>query len=61
LGPRRALFGVVLPAAAIQAVTLVAAIWPSVQGILLTAEALCVFIVAMMLMPRLRAALTPPG
>jgi prepilin-type N-terminal cleavage/methylation domain-containing protein len=51
-----ALGGVVLPAAVIMAVTLVAAIWPSLQGILLTAEALVLFIVAMMLGPTIRAA-----
>lgn len=47
--------GVALPAAAIMAITLVAAIWPSLQGILLTVEALGFFIVVMMLMPRLQA------
>jgi hypothetical protein len=50
-----ALLGVVAPAAAILAITLVAAIWPSLQGILLTAEALACFIAAMMLGPRIRA------
>jgi hypothetical protein len=53
---RLALLGVVLPAAAILALTLVAAIAPRLQGILLTAEALAFFIVAMMLIPRLRPA-----
>jgi prepilin-type N-terminal cleavage/methylation domain-containing protein len=47
----RALFGIVLPAAAIMAVTLCAAIWPQMQGILLTGLALGFFIAAMMLMP----------
>jgi len=51
-----ALAGVVLPAAVILSLTLVAAIWPSLQGLLLTAEALGFFIVAMMLMPRVRIA-----
>lgn len=46
--------GVVLPAAAIMAVTLVATISPRLQGILLTAEALGFFIVVMMLMPKIR-------
>ena len=50
-----ALGGVVAPAAAILAITLVAAIWPSLQGILLTAEALAFFIAAMMLGPKIRA------
>ncbi len=48
-----ALSGVVLPAAAIMAITLTAAIWPSLQGILLTAEALAFFIVVMMLLPHI--------
>ncbi|MHB8901236.1 MAG: prepilin-type N-terminal cleavage/methylation domain-containing protein [Thermoguttaceae bacterium] len=51
--PALALFGVVLPAVTIMAITLTAAIWPSLQGILLTAEALAFFIVVMMLMPHL--------
>jgi hypothetical protein len=53
LGPWRALVGVVLPAGVILAITLVAAIWSNLQGILLTAEALGFFIAAMMLLPRL--------
>jgi hypothetical protein len=48
-----ALLGVVLPAAVILTVTLVAAIVPRLQGLLLTAEGLCFFIVAMMLFPKL--------
>jgi prepilin-type N-terminal cleavage/methylation domain-containing protein len=51
---RLALAGVVLPAAAIYAVTLVAAIWTSLQGILLTAEGLGFFIAVMVLMPRVK-------
>jgi hypothetical protein len=51
-----ALGGVVLPAAAILAITLAAAIWPSLQGILLTAETLAFFIAAMMLIRKIRAA-----
>jgi hypothetical protein len=54
MGVRLALVGVVVPAAAILAVTLTAAVVPRLQGILLTAEALGFFIVAMMLIPRLR-------
>ena len=46
-----ALGGVVSPAAAIMAITLVAAIWPSLQGILLTAG-LAFFVAAMMLGPQ---------
>jgi prepilin-type N-terminal cleavage/methylation domain-containing protein len=56
LGPRPALVGVVLPAAVILAVTLAAAVWPPLQGLLLTAEALGFFIVAMSLIPRVRIA-----
>ncbi len=56
LGFWRGLFGVVVPAAAIMAATLAAAIWTPLQGILLTVEALGFFIVAMMLMPRVIAA-----
>jgi prepilin-type N-terminal cleavage/methylation domain-containing protein len=58
--PWLALAGVVLPAIAILAVTLVAAIWPALQGLLLTAEALGFFIVAMMLMPKIRIAWPVP-
>jgi prepilin-type N-terminal cleavage/methylation domain-containing protein len=54
------LTGVVLPAAAIWTVTLIAAIWPSLQGILLTAEALGFFVAAMMLLPRVRLAFAVP-
>ncbi|MDA1051802.1 MAG: prepilin-type N-terminal cleavage/methylation domain-containing protein [Planctomycetota bacterium] len=51
-----ALVGIILPAAAIMAITLVAAIYKPLQGILLTGEALGVFITAMMLMPKVNAA-----
>jgi prepilin-type N-terminal cleavage/methylation domain-containing protein len=49
-----ALFGVVVPAAAIMAITLAAVIWPSLQGILLTVEALAFFIVVMTLLPHIQ-------
>lgn len=55
MGLRRALVGIVVPAIAILAITLSAAIWPQLQGILMTALALGFFIAAMMLMPRLNA------
>jgi hypothetical protein len=58
MGIWRGLAGIVLPAAAILGVTLVAAIWPALQGILLTALALGFFIAAMMLMPKVNAAPT---
>jgi hypothetical protein len=62
MGPRLGIGGVVLPAAAILAITLVATIWPSLQGILLTIEAIGFFIVAMMLMPKIQWAIaTQPG
>jgi hypothetical protein len=56
MGVRLALAGVVVPAATILAITLTAAVVPRLQGILLTTEALGFFIVAMMLIPRLRLA-----
>lgn len=52
MGTWLALAGVVLPAGVIMAVTLVAAVWTRLQGILLTAEALAFFIAVMMLMPK---------
>jgi type II secretory pathway pseudopilin PulG len=51
-----ALTGVVLPAIVILSLTLVAAIWSSLQGILLTGGAIGFFIVAMLLMPKIRFA-----
>jgi len=51
---RLALFGVVLPAAAILAVTLLAAIHTRLQGILITGTGLAMFIVAMLLIPRMK-------
>lgn len=54
MGVWLALVGVVLPGAAILALTLVAAVWPSLQGILLTVGALAFFIAAMMLLPRIK-------
>jgi hypothetical protein len=53
MGVRRATFGVVLPAAAIMAMSLTAAVRPQLQGVLLTSLALSVFTVAMLLAPRL--------
>src|SRR5438128_3462444 len=51
---RMALFGTVIPAAAILAVTLVAAIHTRLQGILITSIGIGLFIVAMLLIPRLK-------
>ncbi len=56
MGPWRAIAGVLLPATAIQAITLSAAIWPTLQGLLLTVEILGFFIAAMLLLARIRAA-----
>ena len=54
VGLRFALFGSTLPAAAIMALTLLAAIHPRLQGILITATGIALFIVAMLLMPKLK-------
>jgi prepilin-type N-terminal cleavage/methylation domain-containing protein len=61
LGPGLALAGVVAPGAVILVITLTAAVFPRLQGILLTAEALGFFIVAMLLFPRLRFGAARPG
>ncbi|PYT03744.1 MAG: hypothetical protein DMF60_17430 [Acidobacteria bacterium] len=55
MGFRTALFGTVIPATAILAVTLVAAIHTRLQGILITGTGIGLFIVAMLLIPRLKA------
>ncbi len=54
MGLRLALFGIVLPAAVILAATLIAAIYTRLQGILITGMGMALFIVAMLLMPRLK-------
>ena len=51
---RLALFGTVFPAAAILAVTLVAATHTRLQGIIITGMGMAIFIVAMLLIPRLK-------
>jgi prepilin-type N-terminal cleavage/methylation domain-containing protein len=62
MGVWLALGGVLLPATVILAVTLTAAIWPALQGILLTVEVLGFFIAAMLLLARIRAtAIVPPA
>ena len=60
MGMKLALLGVILPAAAILAITLIAAVVPRLQGILLTFEALGFFIAAMMLLPKIRLAGAAP-
>ena len=54
MGVRLALLGVVLPAMAVLAVTLTAAIHTRLQGILITAVGIAVFIVAMLLIPHFK-------
>jgi hypothetical protein len=53
MGLRLGLLGAVMPAAAIMTITLLAATKPHLQGLLLTGMALGLFLVAMMLAPRL--------
>jgi len=48
------LLGTVVPAAAILTMTLLAAIHPRLQGILITGVAITLFILAMMLIPRIK-------
>ncbi|MDB6108654.1 MAG: hypothetical protein JWR69_404 [Pedosphaera sp.] len=60
MGTRLALFGTILPAAAILTVTLLAAIHPRLQGILITGTGMAMFIVAMLLIPRLKREKLPP-
>jgi hypothetical protein len=59
MGRRLAMLGTVFPATAILALTLLAAIHPRLQGILITATGIALFIVAMLLIPRLRFERTP--
>jgi hypothetical protein len=54
MSARLAVAGVVLPAATLLAVTLVAAIHPRLQGLLITVVGMALFIVAMVLMPKLQ-------
>jgi prepilin-type N-terminal cleavage/methylation domain-containing protein len=61
MGLKLALAGVIVPAATILAITLIPAVVPRLQGILLTAEALAFFVVAMMLFPKLRMAHAAQG
>jgi len=54
MGVRLAIFGAILPAAMILAVTLLAAIHTRLQGILITGTGIALFIVAMLLIPQLK-------
>jgi len=51
---RLALFGTVVPAALILSVTLVAALHPRLQGLMITAVGMVLFVVAMVLLPRVK-------
>lgn len=55
MGWARGLVGVALPGSLIMALTLAAAVWPHLQGILLTVLGLGLFIATMMLMPLVNA------
>jgi prepilin-type N-terminal cleavage/methylation domain-containing protein len=55
MGLRLALSGVVVPAAAILAITLLAALHTRLQGILITIVGIALFVLAMLLMPRLKS------
>jgi len=59
MGFRLGLCGAVLPATAILAVTLLAAIHTRLQGILITGTGLALFIGAMLLLPRIKLNLPP--
>lgn len=62
MGIRLALFGTVLPAAAILTLTITAAIHTRLQGLLITSVGLVMFIVAMLLIPKMkRERITPAG
>jgi prepilin-type N-terminal cleavage/methylation domain-containing protein len=62
MGFRLALFGAILPAVVIVTVTLVAAIHTRLQGILITGIGLALFVIAMLLLPRIkRVAVTMPA
>jgi hypothetical protein len=50
-----AMLGILLPAAAIMAITMAAAIWRPLQGILLTVQALGFFVAVMLLLPKVQA------
>jgi prepilin-type N-terminal cleavage/methylation domain-containing protein len=61
MGLRLALLGVAFPAAAILTLTLLAALHPRLQGILMTSVGIAVFVLAMLLMPRIKGDRTLPG
>jgi prepilin-type N-terminal cleavage/methylation domain-containing protein len=55
MGFKLGVFGVVMPAAAIMMLTLVAAVRPNLQGMLLTILGIGLFMIAMILAPRLKS------
>jgi prepilin-type N-terminal cleavage/methylation domain-containing protein len=61
MGVRLALFGVILPAMAILTITLAAAMHSRLQGILITATGIVLFIAAMLLIPRFKQDKAMPG
>lgn len=54
MGLKASLLGVAWPAAVVLALTVLAAVRPNLQGLILTAEAMGLFILAMVLMPKLK-------
>ena len=58
---RLAVTGVVLPAVLILSLTLLAAIHPRLQGILITIAGIALFVVAMLLLPRFKGGSTGPA
>jgi hypothetical protein len=59
IGLRHAIAGVILPAAATLALTLVVATHPALQGLLLTGGGIVVFVIVMILAPRLQWTVPP--
>jgi hypothetical protein len=60
MSARLALLGVVLPAGIVLALTILAAIQTRLQGLIITGAGLMFFIVAMLLIPRLKTESKPP-
>jgi len=56
MGMWRGIVAVVIPATVIMSATLIATVWKSLQGVILTSEMLAFFVVAMMLIPQINAA-----
>lgn len=56
MGAARGIVAVVIPAIVIMSATLIATVWKSLQGVVLTSELLAFFVVAMILIPRINAA-----